>query len=68
LLTVCPSVKAMRTIWPLIWLRTVTVASDATVPSALTVTLMSPLCTGAVATGGVCPNREPRCAVGCGRW
>ena len=55
-------------IWPLIWLRTVTVASDVTVPSALTVTLMSPLCTGAVATGGVWPKREGRCAAGCGRW
>ena len=51
-------------------LATVTVASDDTVPSALTVTLMSPLCTGAAATGGVWPKREGRCVVvvGCVRW
>src|SRR5436305_1740374 len=50
----------MRMIWPLIWLRTVTVASEVTVPSALLVTLMSPLCTSAAVTGGVWPRGNQR--------
>ena len=51
MLTICPSWKATSISWPLIWVRTVTIASGVTVPSALTMTGMSPFSTAAVPTG-----------------
>ncbi len=55
--------------WPVICVRTVTVASGVTVPSALSVTGMSPFCAVATTTGiGPLPLNRPRGAGAvCGR-
>ena len=72
-LTVCPSLNSTFTIWPLIWLCTVTVAIGVTAPSPMSVMGMSPgacrgghdrhgATAGEASAGGLRPSRrqEPR--------